>query len=552
MNPQTGYDRPTGLPQQSKSAAVGRHGMVASSQPLAVQAGVDILRRGGSAAEAAIAVNAVLGVVEPMSCGLGGDLFALYWEAATGKLHGLNASGRSPSALALSDFQERGLTHIPERGALSWSVPGCVDGWQALHARFGRLPWSELFSAAIDCAEHGFAVSEIIAADWNSSAEGLSAWPDSRETFLLDGRGPRVGQVVRNPRQAATLRMLATGGRDAFYRGPIAEQIVAFSQAHDGFFSLEDFAEHASEWVEPIGTTYRDVHVWELPPNGQGLAVLQILNLLEAYDLPALEPGHPDYLHWFVEAKKLAYADRARYYADPASADVPIAELAGKEYAARQRERIDPRRAAMDVPPGDPRLAHGDTVYLTVVDEQRNCCSLIQSNYYGFGSLATPGKLGFPLQNRGALFALDPAHPNAFAPRKRPFHTIIPAMALRAGRPLFCFGVMGGDMQPQGHVQVLVNLLDFGLNVQASGDAARIRHGGSATPTGLAGDPAGGQVSVESGISDAAVEDLRGRGHHVLRARGGYGGYQGIFLDHAAGSLHGGSDPRKDGLALGY
>ena len=537
---------------QTRSVVVAEHGVVATSQPLAVQAGLEVLRRGGNAADAAVAAGAVLGVVEPLSCGIGGDLFVIYWDAKSKKLYGLNASGRSPFDLSRDVFLKQGLREIPDEGPLSWSVPGCVSGWDDLLRRFGSRSLAEVLQPAIGYAEQGFPVSEIIARDWQSAAEDLARWPASAETFLPGGRAPAVGQVFRNPRLAATYRALAAGGADAFYRGEVARQIVEFSQANGGYFSARDFAEHRNDWVEPVSTSYRGYDVWELPPNGQGIAALQMLNLLEGYDVAALGPGSPEYLHLLVEAKKLAFADRAKFYSDPAFNQLPVAELIGKPYAERRRRLIDRARAATEVPPGEARLARGDTIYLAVVDKHRNCCSYIQSNYYSFGSRVVPGELGFALQNRGTLFALDAEHLNRFEPHKRPFHTIIPALVTQGGRPWFVFGVMGGDMQPQGHAQVLVNLIDFKLNVQAAGDAARVRHSGSATPTGLPADAAGGTVFVESGVSDEAVEELRNKGHRVTRARGGYGGYQGILIDWEHGVLHGASDPRKDGCAAGY
>ena len=547
-----GFDRPSGEPRQGRSVVVAQHGIVAASQPLAVQAGLDVLKRGGNAADAAVAAGAVLGVVEPMSCGIGGDLFVIYWDSQTKKLYGLNASGRSPYELTREVFANQKLPQIPDHGPLSWSVPGCVAGWSDLVQRFGSRPLGELLAPAIGYAEQGFPVSEIIAADWKSSEKSLAAWPDSATTFLIDGRAPAVGEIFRNPRLAASYRAVAAGGADAFYRGAIADSIVAFSRANGGYFSRRDFEDHRNDWVEPVSTHYRGYDVWELPPNGQGIAVLQMLNLLEGYDLAALGPGSADYSHLFIEAKKLAFADRARFYADPAFERLPVAELISKPYAERQRGRIDPARAAADVPAGDPRLRRGDTIYLSVVDKDRNCCSYIQSNYSGFGSQMVPGELGFALQNRGSLFALDDSHSNRFEPHKRPFHTIIPALVTKDGRPWFVFGVMGGDMQPQGQVQVLVNLIDFQMNVQAAGDAARLRHSGSDTPTGLAGDPEGGHVYVESQISDATIAALVAKGHRVSRARGGYGGYQGILIDWQQGTLHGGSESRKDGCAAGY
>jgi gamma-glutamyltranspeptidase/glutathione hydrolase len=551
-NHSAGYDRPRGDLHQSRSAVIARHGIVATSQPLAAQAGLDVLKAGGNAADAAVAAGAVLGVVEPMSCGVGGDLFVIYWDNKTKKLYGLNASGRSPYDLSRETFARQGLSQIPDEGPLSWSVPGCVSGWSDLLRRFGTRPLGELLQPAIEYAEKGFPVSEIIAADWKSSEKDLSKWPDSAATFLIEGHAPAVGEVFSNPRLAATYRAIAAGGADSFYRGKIADDIAAFSKANGGFFSRRDFEDHRNDWVEPVSTNYRGYDVWELPPNGQGIAVLEMLNLLEGFDLAGTGPANAEYIHRFIESKKLAYADRANFYADPAFEKLPVAELISKPYAERQRRRVDATHAAVNVPPGDPRLARGDTIYLTVVDKDRNCCSYIQSNFSSFGSQVVPGELGFALQNRGALFALSDDHPNRLEPHKRPFHTIIPALVTKDGRPWFVFGVMGGDMQPQGHVQVLVNLIDFKMNVQAAGDAARVRHSGSATPTGLPGDADGGIVYVESGISDDAIAALSAKGHRVMRARGGYGGYQGILIDWEHGTLHGASESRKDGCAVGY
>jgi gamma-glutamyltranspeptidase/glutathione hydrolase len=545
-----GYDRPYGDPKQSRSAVLATRGMVATSHPLAAQAGLDVLQAGGNAADAAIAVNAMLGFVEPMNCGPGGDLFAIYWDNKTQKLYGLNASGRSPYGISCELFEQRNLEQIPIHGILSWSVPGCVSGWDELNRRFGSRPLGELLQPAIRTAEEGFAVPQIIAGYWRNAAKGLSRDPDAAATYLVDGRAPRCGEVFKNPRLAATYRSIAEGGAEAFYRGELARKIVDYSQAHGGLFAMKDLADHQAEWVEPVSTDYRGHRVWELPPNGQGIAALEMLNLLEPYDLRAMGPGSADYLHLFIEAKKLAFADRASFYADPAFGDLPTAELISKQYARRQGKRIDPNKAAVDVPAGDPKLSAGDTVYLTVVDKDRNCCSMIQSIYYHFGSGIVPGDVGFAMQNRGALFTLEEGHLNRLEPHKRPFHTIIPAMVTREGRPWFCFGVMGGDMQPQGHVQVLVNLIDFGMNVQAAGDAARVRHSGSATPRGDKADGSG-TVSVESGISDETVTELRRRGHQVKRGAS-VGGYQGILIDWEQGVLHGATESRKDGAAVGW
>lgn len=547
-----GYDRPAENPRQSRSVVMATQGMVATSQPLAVQAGLRILQAGGNAADAAIAANAVIGATEPMSCGIGGDLFVIYWDADTRKLYGLNASGRSPQSLSREKFKELGLSEIPTYGPLSWSVPGCVDGWEELRTRFGSKSLHELLQPAIEYCEKGFPVSEVIAKSWQNSEDDLAEWKDSAATYLNEGRAPQAGEIFKNPNLAKTYRLIAEQGRDAFYRGRIARKIVEFSEKNQGHFSLDDFAKHRSTWLDPVSTNYRGYEVWELPPNGQGIAALQMLNTLEAYDLKRMGPQSADYLHLLIESKKLAFADRARFYSDPEFGEIPVAELISKEYGARQRKRIDPDRAATDVPAGDPKLTHGDTIYLTVVDSERNCCSFIQSIYHGFGSQVVPGDLGFALQNRGNLFSLEADHPNRFEPGKRPFHTIIPAFVTREGDPWLCFGVMGGDMQPQGHVQILVNLIDFGMNVQEAGDAARVQHIGSATPTGRSMDPEGGTVLVEWGIPESTREALRAKGHRVLRSSGSFGGYQAIQIDTRNGVLHGGTDPRKDGAAAGY
>jgi gamma-glutamyltranspeptidase / glutathione hydrolase len=547
-----GYDRPTGDPQQSRSVVLARRGMVATSHPLAAEVGLEVLRQGGTAADAAIATNAMLGVVEPMSCGIGGDLFVLYWDAKSKTLHGLNASGRAPAAISRQVFENLQLKEIPMDGPLTWTVPGCVDGWEQLRSRFGRKSLAELLRPAIQTAEEGFAVSEVIAESWEKAAEALSKWPDSAATWLPDGHAPRFGELFRNPRMAASMRLIAEGGRDAFYKGSIARDIGAFSESNGGYLRTADFQEHHSEWVEPISTEYRGHTVWELPPNGQGLAVLEMLNILEAYDLKTMGPNSPDYLHLLIEAKKLAFADRAKYYADPKFGLVPVKALLSKDYAARQRKRINPNKAATDVPPGDLAITKGDTVYLCVVDSEGNCCSMIQSLFQSFGSKVTPGEVGFALQNRGAQFSLLPGHANRIEPGKRPFHTIIPAMVTKGGEPWLVFGVMGGDMQAQGQVQVLVNMIDFGLNVQQAGDAPRIYHQGSASPTGAPGSTTGGEVAIESGIPNATLKSLSERGHTIVRSPGSFGGYQAIMIDRDRGVLHGGTDPRKDGAAVGY
>jgi gamma-glutamyltranspeptidase/glutathione hydrolase len=525
--------------------------MVATSHPLAAQIGLDILKRGGNAVDAAIATNAAIGLMEPMSCGIGGDLYAIVWDAKSKKLYGLNASGRSPYKATREWFAGKGLKEIPETGPLSWSVPGCVDGWDELRGRFGSLPLEQLLEPSIHYAEEGFPVTEVIAGYWKAAEPRLARRPEAVRTFLPGGHAPRAGDVFKNPSLARTYREIAKHGRDAFYKGRIAEAIVAFSDKNGGLFTQKDFADHTSTWVEPVGTTYRGYEVWELPPPGQGIAVLQMLNILEGYDLKRLGAESPDYWHLFLEAKKLVYADRARFYADPAFGQVPTAELVSKPYAAARRKLIDPHKAHTDVEAGDPKLTHGDTIYLCVVDKDRNCVSLIQSNYMGFGSRLVPGDLGFALQNRGTLFALDANHANRLEPHKRPFHTIIPALVTKEGKPWFVFGVMGGDMQPQGQVEVLCNLIDFGMNVQEAGEAPRLEHLGSATPTGKPAK-AGGTVEAERGISQEVVDELTRRGHQVKRRKTNGGGYQGILIDPKTNVLHGGSEARKDGCAVGY
>lgn len=546
------YDRPHGMKGQSRSMVLARHGMVATSDPAAAQAGLNVLRRGGNAIDAAIATNAVLGVSEPQNCGMGGDLFAIVWDAKTQKLYGLNASGRSPQRLNRQVFRDKKLTEIPSDGPLSWSVPGCVDGWHELLSRFGTRPLAELLQPAITAAEEGVPVMELIAADWKKHEDRLKKWPDSSRVFLPGGKAPVAGQIHRLPELAASYRLVAEKGRDGFYRGPIAEEIDRFSRANGGYLTTADFDAHTSEWIEPVSINYRGYDIWELPPNGQGIAALQILNLLEPYDLKAMGQKSAEYAHLYLEAKKLAFADRAKYYADMSFAKVPVAELISKPYAKRQGSLINRSKAATDVVAGDPKLESADTVYLTVVDKDRNCCSFIQSNCNAFGSAVVPGNVGFVIQNRGEAFSLADDHMNRLEPRKRPFHTIIPAMVTKDGKPCFSFGVMEGDMQAQGHVQVLVNILDFGMNPQAAGDAARIRHGGSATPSGKPGAKDGGVVYLESGFTAGTRSQLAAMGHVLKDTPGGFGGYQGIWIDWENGVLQGASDPRKDGAAVGY
>jgi len=537
--------------QAGRSVTIAPHGMVCCCHPLAAQIGLEVLKNGGNAIDAAIAVNAALGLMEPMSCGIGGDLFAIVWDAKTQKLYGLNASGRSPGKATLEYFAHNHLTSIPETGPLSWTVPGCVDGWDQLARKFGTRPLSSLLEPAIQYAEDGTPVPEVIAGYWRSAQRKLAADEGSRAVFMIDGKAPAVGAVFKNPALAAAYREIAKNGRDGFYKGVIAQKLAAYSEKVGGLLTSQDLAEHTSTWVEPVRGNYRGYDVCELPPNGQGIAALQMLNILEGFDLKKMGPKSPDYWHLLIEAKRLAYADRARYYADPEFAKAPVAELVSKPYAESRRKLIQMNRALPEVEAGDPKLGQGDTTYLCVVDKDRNCVSLIQSNYNGFGSGKTPPDLGFAIQNRGTLFALDPKHPNHLEPRKRPFHTIMPAMVMKDGTPWLVFGVMGGDMQPQGHVEVLCNLIDFGMNVQAAGEAPRVEHRGSATPKGK---PAAGVgiVDAERGISDDIMRELEKRGHEAQRVRVNGGGYQAILIDPNTHMLHGGTEARKDGCALGY
>jgi gamma-glutamyltranspeptidase/glutathione hydrolase len=549
QQPAWGQDRPAGPLHKTRSTVMARQGMAATSQPLATMTAIDILKRGGNAIDAAIAANAVLGVVEPMSCGIGGDLFAIVWDAKTQKLIGLNASGRSPTSTSIELFKTKGLAVIPTHGPLSWSVPGCVDGWDQLHKRFGTKAFSELLAPAIAYAETGFPVSEIIAADWQGAETSLKAIPTSSACYLPGGHAPGKGTIFRNPALARSLRAIAQEGRDAFYRGALADAMVRYSQAAGGLFSHSDFAEHTTQFVDPVSTNYRGYDVWELPPNTQGIAVLQMLNLLEPFDLKSMGPKSAEALHLMIEAKKLAYEDRAKFYADPDFRPLPIATLISKPYADRRRAALNPDKANLHPVPGDP--AQTDTIYMTVVDKDFNCVSLIQSNFHGFGSHHVPGDLGFVIQNRGSLFALDPKHLNRLEPRKRPFQTIIPGFITKDGKPWLSFGLMGGDMQAQGHVQVICNLIDFGMDVQEAGDAARFRHFGSSEPTGQPAN-GGGMVALESGIPPTVRSQLEAKGHRLVDAPGTYGGYQAIRIDLEHGVLSAGSDPRKDGAAMGY
>jgi gamma-glutamyltranspeptidase/glutathione hydrolase len=532
--------------QQVNNRTAGRsivrapHGMVASSQPLASQIGVEVLKRGGNAIDAAIAMAAVLNVTEPMMTGIGGDAFMLVYWSKTGEIKGLNASGRAPRALSLDYFAKKGIKTMPDLGMESVTVPGAFDGWVQLLEKYGTMKLADLLAPAIEYAEEGFPVMEKTAADWALAVDKLKQSPAAAANYLVDGRAPRAGEIFRQKNLARTFRILARGGRDAFYHGEIARAIVDYCQKNGGFLTLQDFAEHRSEWVEPISTSYRGYSVSELPPNGQGLTALLTLNILEGYDLASIA-RQPDLLyHTMIEATKLAFADRNRYIADPAFASVPVAELLSKDYAAKRRALINPDRAIEEPEPGQLRN-ETDTTYFTIVDKDRNAVSFINSIYENFGSGIVAGETGIVLHDRGAGFSLDPKHPNRLEPAKRPFHTIIPAMVMKDGRLFMSFGVMGGGVQPQGHVQVLVNFIDLGMSLQQAIEAPRYRY------------LSGNRVLLEDEITEPVIKRLVERGHRRVSEAGlSMGGGQAIMIDPASGTLMGASDPRKDGLALGY
>jgi len=564
---QAQIDRITGKNFATRSEVLGRHGMVCTSVPAATQVGIEILKRGGSAVDAAIAANATLGLMEPVSNGVGGDLFAIVYSAKENKLYGINGSGRSPSGLSYeqmkAELEKLHRSTIPPTGMLPISIPGTVDAWAELHKKFGKLKLADDLAPAIRYAEEGFPVTELISYYWGFGPRIYKDLPGAFfQTYTLDGKGrtPAKGDIFKNPALANTLRLIGEKGRDVFYKGEIADKIDAFMRENGGFLRKVDFEKHTSTWVEPVSTNYRGYDVFELPPNGQGIATLQILNILEGFDLKSMGRNSPDTLHTMIEAKKLVWADRAKFYADPAFAKIPLKSLVSKEYAAERRKLIDPNHAAKEIQPGNPALDQGDTIYMCTADDEGNMVSLIQSNYRGMGSgIVVPG-LGFMFQDRGQLFSTEPGHANVYAPGKRPFHTIIPGFVMKDGKPWEAFGVMGGAMQPQGHVQVLTNQIDFGLNVQEAGDASRWQHEGGQEPTGT-GVTEGGQkvdpagfVEVESGIPYETVRELRKRGHDVRFDVGGYGGYQAIKVElHDGQRVYvGASESRKDGQAAGY
>jgi gamma-glutamyltranspeptidase/glutathione hydrolase len=578
-------DRITGKNFATRSEVLGRHGMICTSVPAATQVGLDILKRGGSAVDAAIAANATLGLMEPVSNGIGGDLFAIVYNAKENKLYGINGSGRSPLGLSYeqmkSELEKLNRKTIPPTGMLPISVPGTVDAWADLHKKFGKLKLADDLAPAIRYAEEGFPVTELIAYYWTFGPRLYKDLPGAfLETYTLDGKGrtPTKGDIFKNAALAKTLRLIGKKGRDAFYKGEIADKIDNFMRENGGFLRKEDFEKHVSTWVDPVSVNYRGYDVFELQPNSQGIATLQILNILEGFDLKSMGRNSPEALHMMIEAKKIVWADRAKFYADPAFAKIPLAGLLSKSYAAERRKLIDPNHAAKKVEAGNPqdgigapppRSAElsargragsspftdgGDTIYLCTADDEGNMVSLIQSNYRGMGSgIVVPG-LGFMFQDRGELFSMDPNHANVYAPGKRPFHTIIPGFIMKDGKPWEAFGVMGGGMQPQGHVQVLTNQIDFGLNVQEAGDASRWQHEGDNEPTDEKMTDSGGYVEVESGIPYETVRELRKKGHDVRFDVGGYGGYQAIKVEMHDGQrvYVGASESRKDGMAAGY
>ena len=556
-------DRITGKNFATRSEVLATHGMICTSVPAATEVGVEILKRGGSAVDAAIAANATLGLMEPVSNGVGGDLFAIVYSAKENKLYGINGSGRSPLGLTYDAMKsELAKLHpassgIPPRGMLPISVPGCVDAWAELNKKFGKLKLSDDLAPAIRYAEEGFPVTDLIAYYWSFGPHLYKGLPGAfAETYTLDGKGrtPGKGDIFKNPDLARTLRLIGEKGRDAFYKGEIADKIDAFMRASGGFLRKTDFEKHTSTWVDPVSVNYRGYDIFELPPNGQGIATLQMLNILEGFDLRTMGRNSPETLHAMIEAKKIAWADRAKFYADPDFAKIPLAGLLSKQYAVERRKLIDPNHAAKQVAPGNLALDQGDTIYMCTADDEGNMVSLIQSNYRGMGSgIVVPG-LGFMFQDRGELFSMDPQHANVYAPGKRPFHTIIPGFVMKDGKPWEAFGVMGGGMQPQGHVQVLTNQIDFGLNVQEAGDASRWQHEGDNEPTGEKINASGGYVEVESGIPYETVRELRKKGHDVRFDVGGYGGYQAIKVEmHDGRRVYvGASESRKDGMAAGY
>ena len=542
-----GYDRITGEQFASRSEVIGQHGMVATSHPLATQIGIDVLKKGGTAIDAAIAANIALGLMEPTGSGIGGDLFAIVWDAKEQKLFGLNASGPAPQSISLDYFKQQKLAKIPPFGPLPVTVPGAVDGWVKLHEKFGNQSFASLFEPTIGYAKKGHPVTETIAYYLDRSKEIFKQYPNFSDVWMKDGETTGKGDIFKNPQLANTLEIIAEKGRAGFYEGEVAKTIADFIQAQGGFLTYEDLANFNSEWVEPVSTNYRGYDVWELPPNGQGMVALQILNILENFDVKKMGLFSSDYVHLFTEAKKLAFADRAKHYADPNFSKIPIEQLVSKSYAKERAALIDLAKAAQVDESGIPN--GGDTIYLTAADQFGNMISLIQSNYRGMGSGMVPPGLGFMLQDRGELFSLEEGHANVIEGGKRPFHTIIPAFVTKDNKPYLSFGVMGGATQPQAHAQIIINLIDFGYNLQEAGDAPRLVHTGSSQPTDeIMLD--GGSLSLETGFGIAIEEALKKKGHKLQYQKGIFGGYQAIMIKD--GVYFGASESRKDGQASGY
>ena len=541
------YDRITGKDFATRSEVIATNGIAATSHPLATQTALDVLKDGGNAIDAAIAANAVLGLVEPTGCGIGGDLFAIVWIEEDKKLYGLNSSGPAPQDMTIEKLKALGIDKIPPFGPLPVTVPGAVAGWTALHKRFGNKSFEELFNNAIYYADNGFPITEVVGYYLQLSSERYKDYPNFKDVWMPNGEALKKGDVFINKDLANTYKKIAKSYGESFYKGDIAQTISEFITEQGGFLSVEDLKSYKAEWIKPVSSNYRGFDVWELPPNGQGIAALQILNILEQYDIASMGHNSAEYIHLFTEAKKLAYEDRAKYYADMSFANVPVRELISEEYALERNKLINPKKAASTYDSGI--FEDGDTIYMTVADKDGNMVSLIQSNYRGMGSGMVPPNLGFMLQDRGEMFSLDPDHRNSLEGGKRPFHTIIPAFITKDGKPFISFGLMGGGMQPQGHAQIVVNIVDFQMNLQEAGDAPRIRHFGSSQPTGET-MLNGGFLSLESGINDQVRNELLKLGHNLKDEKGGYGGYQAIMKVNEV--YYGASESRKDGHASGY
>jgi len=535
-------DRPAGNLRGTRSPAVGRQGMIATSQTLASAAGLRVLQDGGNAIDAAVTAAAVLAVVEPSMNGIGGDLLAIVYDAKTRKVYGLDSTGRSAYAATPEEFAKRGLKQMPGRGVLTVDVPGVIEGWHQLLTRFGTISLAKAMAPAIGFARNGFPVAELMADEWADNLKTLSADPATAATFLPDGKPMKQGDIFANPRLARTMDVIAREGRDAFYKGSIARTIVADLKSRDGLLDLRDFADHKADWVDPISVNYRGYDVLEMPPSTQGFVALEMLNIMEGFDIKKLGHNSADYLHVVTEAKRIAFADRTAFLADRDHMQKDVLQrLLSKDYATSRRKEIDMNKAAKEYGPTRDFSGQdlGDTIYMTAADGQGNVISLIQSLFGSFGAGFVAGETGVTLHNRGSGFTLQAGSPNLIGPHKRPLHTLVPAMIMKDGKPWVSFGVMGGDNQAQAHAQVVANFVDFGMHVQEAGDAARMRHGGQ-------------NLSLESGIGADVRKALEAKGHTIRDGRGQMGGYQAIFIDPRTGVLLGGSDLRKDGLAIGW